>query len=285
MWSFVGILVKMASGMADNSVITFARFAFGIVFLGFFMKWKRNGFKLRFGLKWVWIGALGKSCNYLFENLAISIGYSYGNILVSPIQTILLLFISAVFLKEHITPRGWIAAVSCVIGVLLISWNGMSLSSLLEGDIWTTGLYALSAVGVAFHVLSQKMLIREMDAGNMNFSIFLLCTLLMALPLPFGAEWPDSIYLPGLGALMALGLITGLSFYWFAQALKTVPFAVAAIVSNCSILFTVLWSHLVYHDPVTVYLLAGVAICMAGLLLLNLPLRQAKGNATMTNAG
>ncbi|WP_410514078.1 DMT family transporter [Paenibacillus sp. BR2-3] len=276
LWSFVGILVKSASAMVDSTVITFARFGFGIVFLGLYIGLKDRGFKLRFNLKWVWLGALGKSCNYFFENLAISIGYSYGNILVSPMQTILLLFISALFLKERITGRGWIAAFSCVLGVLLISWNGMSLSVLLKGGALTTGLYALSAVGVAFHVLSQKMLIREMDAGNMNFSIFLLCTLMMSLPLPYRFAWPEQFSIWAFGALVALGLITGLSFYWFTQALRTVPFSVAVIVSNCSILFTVLWSHLVYRDPISIYLIAGVAICIAGLLLLSLPMRQAK---------
>lgn len=278
LWSFVGILVKSASTMADSMVITFARFGFGIVFLGLYIRWKGPGIKLRFNLHWIWIGALGKSCNYFFENMAISSGYSYGNILISPIQTILLLFISALFLKEKIDFRGWIAAFSCILGVLLISWNGMALSDLLQVGALTTGLYALSAVGVVFHVLSQKMLIKEMDAGNMNFNIFLLCTIMMALPLPMGSSLPEpgqaSIW--AIGALVALGLITGLSFYWFSQALQTVPFTVAVLVSNCSILFTVLWSHLVYHDPVTVYLLAGVAIVISGLLMLNLPRRHAK---------
>ena len=32
LWSFVGILVKSASTMADSTVITYARFGFGIVF-------------------------------------------------------------------------------------------------------------------------------------------------------------------------------------------------------------------------------------------------------------
>lgn len=78
LWSFVGILVKSASTMADSMVITFARFGFGIVFLGLFIRWKGPGIKLRFNLNWIWIGALGKSCNYFFENMAISSGLGDG---------------------------------------------------------------------------------------------------------------------------------------------------------------------------------------------------------------
>ncbi|MBD2844182.1 DMT family transporter [Paenibacillus sp. IB182496] len=276
-WSFVGILVKGASTMLDSTTITFARFGLGIVFLGLFIWMKDRGFKLRFGLKWVWLGALGKCCNYFFENYAISIGYAYGNILVPPIQTVLLLIISVVFLKEGISRRGWVAAALCITGVLLISWNGMPLGELLAGGGWTTVLYTISACGVVFHVLSQKILIKEMDAGNMNFSVFLLCTLLMAAPLPWQFEWSGEISGYRLAALGALGLITGLSFYWFAQSLKMVPFAVAVIVSNCSVLFTILWSYLVYDEPITGYVLSGAGVCLAGLLLLNLPARRVRG--------
>lgn len=74
-------------------------------------------------------------------------------------------------------------------------------------------------------MLSQKMLIKEMDAGNMNFNIFMLYTIMMALPLPMGTSWPEpeQVSIWAIGALVALGLITGLSFYWFSQALQTVP--------------------------------------------------------------
>ncbi|CAG7645168.1 hypothetical protein PAESOLCIP111_04894 [Paenibacillus solanacearum] len=273
-WSFVGILVKTASAMVDSATITFLRFFLGIVCLGLFLGVKNRKVLLRYDLRWIWLGALGKSCNYFFENLALSIGYSYGNILVGPIQTVILLLISAVWLKESVSARGWTAAALCIGGVLIISWNGMPLSVLLSGGALTTLLFALSAFGSAFHVLSQKVLIKEMDAGNMNFSVFVWCSVLMALPLPVRAHWTGDIHMPAVFALLALGLITGLSFYWFSQALLRVTFPVAVIVSNSGALFTILWSYLFFRDPITVYILIGAAVFMLGLLLLNLPIRR-----------
>jgi drug/metabolite transporter (DMT)-like permease len=284
-WSFVGILVKSASTMLDSGTITFLRFGIGIVFLGIYIWLKDRSFKLRFNMKWIWIGAIGKCCNYFFENIALSIGYSYGNILVSPIQTIFLLLVALFFLKEKISARGWGAALLCIVGIGLISWNGMTVSQFFQGGSWTTLLFTLSALGAAFHVLSQKMLIHEMDAGNMNFSIFLVCSILMALPLPLQLEVTGSFHIWGIFALLLLGLITGLSFYWFSQALKTVSFSVAIIVSNCGVLFTVLWSYLFYRDPITIYIIAGVIVCMAGLLILNLPVRSAIRKADAAKPG
>src|SRR5690606_14418329 len=109
-WSFVGVLVKTASGMVDSTIITFARFSIGALFLGLYLYARNGRLNVRIGLKWVWIGAFGKSCNYFFENIALTIGYSYGNIIVPPIQTIVLLFVSVLLLKDRMTGRGWAAA-------------------------------------------------------------------------------------------------------------------------------------------------------------------------------
>lgn len=274
-WSFVGILVKSTTGFVDSTTIAFARFALGIVFLGGLLLLKDHALKLRFNMRWIWIGAAGKCCNYLFENIALSIGYSYGNILIGPIQTVILLILSAFWFKEHVSVRGWIAAALCIAGVLLISWNGLSLSELFQGGMVTTLLYGLAALGTAFHVLSQKVLVKEMDAGNMNFSVFLVCTVLLMLPLPWTFSWSGEFSGYGLLALVLLGVITGLSFYWFSMALKLVSFPVAVIVSNSWVLFSILWSYLFYRDPITVYVIGGGALFVAGLILLNLPLRSA----------
>lgn len=274
-WSFVGILVTTASAMLDTTIITFSRFAIGIVFLGVFLLLKDGRIKLRGNLKWIWIGAIGKCCNYYFENIGIANGYAYGNILIPPIQTVVLLLVSTLILKDHVSKKGWIAAVLCIIGVLFISWNGQSLSLFLESDAQITFLFAIAAVGAALHVLSQKMLIKHMDTGNMNFSVFLWCSLIMALPLPIqsqGFVGPSS----GLAwlSVIILGLITGLSFYWFTEAVRRVPFPMIVIISNSSVLFTILWSYLFFREPITLYILSGAFAFIVGLVILNLPSRR-----------
>ena len=284
-WSFVGLLVKTASTMVDASAITFARFSLGIVFLGLFLLIKNGRIQLRSNLKWIWLGAAGKSINYIFENIAISMGYAYGNILVPPIQTVVLLLVSAFLFKEHVSGKGWIAAACCMAGVLAISWNGQPMGDLLGGSGWISVLFAISAVGSALHVLSQKQLIQSMDNGNMNFSVFFWCSVLTALPLPVQSE---GFIGPMSGwawlALAALGLITGLSFVWFSEAVRRVPFPMIIIVSNSMVLFTILWSFLFLGEPITAYIIGGTVMFFLGLMLLNLPLMRAKTKAVQKQA-
>ncbi|MBB6731582.1 DMT family transporter [Cohnella zeiphila] len=272
-WSFVGVLVQTAGTMTDSAVISFCRFFFGVLFLGIYLFLRDGKVQLRFGLKWIWIGAMGKAINYIFENLALNMGYSYGNILVQPVQTVVLLIAAGLLFKEKISRRGWVAAAFCVAGVIVVGWNGTPLDELAKGSGLTTLLFTLAGIGAAVHVLSQRMLLKTMDNGNMNLSVFLVSTVLVALPVPVqshGITGPVTAW--ACAALVLLGVITGLSFFWFAEAIKRVPFAIVAIVGNCSVLFSILWAYLFFRDPITVYVIGGTLIFVIGLLVLNVPI-------------
>ncbi len=274
-WSFVGVLVKTASTMVDSAVISFARFFFGVVILALYLFIRDGKVQIRLGMKWIWIGAAGKAINYICENLALKLGYSYGNILVQPVQTVVLLLAAGWMFKERISSRGWLAAGLCVVGVIVVGWNGTPWDELAEGSGLTTLLFTIAGIGAAVHVLSQRMLLTTMDNGNMNLSVFLVSTLLVSAPLPVysqGFIGPVSVW--AWGALILLGIITGLSFFWFAEAIKKVPFAIVAIVGNSMVFFAVLWAYLFFRDPITVYIIGGTLIFVAGFLLLNFPARR-----------
>jgi drug/metabolite transporter (DMT)-like permease len=277
-WSFVGILVKTAGVMVDTATITFARFAIGVSFLAILLWMMRSRFRLESAMKWVWIGAIGKGANYFFENIGISLGYSYGNILVGPLQTVFLLLLSVIWFKEKVSARGWLAASLCIAGVLLVTWNGIPLELLIHNGAWTTLLFALSAVGSALHVLSQKELIKKLDPGSMNVSVFFWSSVLMAIPLPFQSHTAGDFQWTALGAVIMLGIITGGSFYIFAKALKITNFTVVVIVINTGAMFSILWSWLFFREPITMYIIGGAAVFLSGLIILNLPAGKQTGN-------
>ncbi|HYE10203.1 MAG TPA: DMT family transporter [Patescibacteria group bacterium] len=271
MWSFVGILVKTAAIMVNSSVISVARFLFGVIFLGGLLLFRDGKIKLHGYSKWIWIGAIGKSLNYIFENIAISLGFSYGNILVMPLQAIFLVGVSALYFKETIKSKHWVAIGLCIIGVFLVSWNGLPLDILFQSNSITTLLFTLAAIGCGFHALSQKMLIQTMDSASMNFSVFFWSILLTSIPLSPTFQWTGIINGWSVFSLIVLGFITGISFYIYANALKHMSFVVASILSNSSALFTLLWSRLFYKEQITHYIVWGTVLFLAGVTILNIP--------------
>ncbi len=261
--------------MVDSDTITFLRFFIGVVFLGVFIFYKRKQFIWGVPYKIILLAAIAKGCNYYFENIAISLGHSYGNILVPPVQTVVLLLVGVIFLKESVTWRARIGGALCVVGVSLISWNGLSIDVLLESNLLITLLFILAGMGAAFHVLGQKMLLNKMDPLEMNFTIFFWATLITAIPLPGRVEIGTVGAAPIL-ALLALGFITAMSFYLFSIALKSINFTIAVILSNSSVLFTILWGKLFMNEPITTYIVAGTVLFLIGILALNLPVRKRK---------
>lgn len=270
------MLVKVASLQFDAYSITFARFSIGVAALAVFLYATRKSLRPAAMHRWIWIGAIGKCANYLFENIAISIGHAYGGVLVLPIQTITLLIVGMFLFKEKPGARSWGAAALVLAGVLLITLNGRPPMAAFGEQGVVTLLFALSGVGAALHFLSSKMLLDAMNDVSMNYSTFFWASLFAAAPLPFAADW-EPTFVPGAWlAAVALGLVTGFSFIMLSRALRTVKFSVAVIVSNMAALFTVLWSGLFLGEPITLYIVLGAATIVAGMTMLNWPSRAAQ---------
>jgi drug/metabolite transporter (DMT)-like permease len=275
LWSLVGVFVKISSSMLDSGTITFLRFAIGVLLLGVFLWIKEGRLRIHWRQPWIWYGALGKSSNYFFENMGIALGFSYGYIIASPISTVVLLLVMAFILRERIRWIDWLSAALCIVGVFLVNWNGMSWKEMFEGHGFTTLLFILSGIGVTFHVLSQKKLIQTMDSLSMNLSVFFWCAILTALPVPARFEYYGELHWGAVASLLILGAITGISFYLFSNALRTVPFFLAVIISNSSVMFSVLWGWWFFDEPVSVYMLAGMTLFLIGMIVVNWPKKPA----------
>lgn len=276
MWSFVGFFVKTASFTFDSGTITFSRFFFGVIAIIVYAGITKTKITWNFTSRFIWLGVIGKSTNYLFENLAISIGFSYGNIIVAPIQTVILVLVSIFYLKKPLRFVEAAAVVLCLIGVLMVQSNGHSWSEMLSTNGIVILLFSIAGLGSAMHVLSQKLLVDHLDPGSMNASTFLLASMLVFTPIPFHFKMHSPVPFMAIVSLLTLGLITAFSFYFFAKALKLVPFIVAVIVGNSGILFTILWAKLFFHEHISWIVWGGTLLLLLGVVLIHWPL--AKGN-------
>ena len=69
--------------------------------------------------------------------------------------------------------------------------------------------------------------------------------------------------------LAAIGVSSGIGQYWWTQAFRFAPAAVAAPFSYLSLIWSLLWGYLVWGDLPTTGLLAGGAVVVAsGLYIL-----------------
>jgi len=273
MWSFVGTLVQGATGALSPFWVSFFRFSFGVVALGGWFLLRRRKPALRFADRWVWIAAAAKSINYVAENVAIMRGYSWGYIVEYPVQAVVLLAVSALVFKERLTGRKLFAALLCVSGAYAV--GGISFRSLQAGGLGVFLLFSLSACGSAMHLVTQKILIRRMDSGDLNLSVFLLASVFTAIPLPFtGSPLVAPLTFGAMGSAVALGCITGLSFLIWGSLLARIPLLFAGLFANLSVVFVLVWGALLNREPVGPWALGGTALFLAGLVLIGLPERK-----------
>ena len=275
-FSFGGTCVKMIKPFFQPSMITFMRFFVGVLWLLGLKAVKRQPFrsdyKQSLGKKWGWLlfGAVSKFLAYTVENTALSIGVSYGNILVHPVQIVLLTILGATVLKEKMNAAKWTGVICCVIGVLLISWNGMSISTLMEGSLSLTAMFIVAGVFAGLFIFAQKKVAGDFDILDSNLTMFAAAAVMaFIVPLAQGNVLPAAV--PDVKCVIAIlffGFVTGIGFYLNAKAIPLVSFQMVALLQSTMVFFSIAWGILFFHEPVSVWIIAGTLLFVAGIAVM-----------------
>ena len=280
MFSFVGTCGSLAKEWVSPEIVAFGRFFFGVIALLIYMLIAKKKIQLRFVGRWIWIGIIFKVINYIAENTALAHGYSFGIVMSWPVQCVTILLFSIFMLHEKITPKEIVGALLCVIGVFVISWNGKSVAELMDNPaaVLYNLLYVVAGVCAAAFTTAQKKLTKDMDSCNLNLSMFIGASVLLGATLPFTGSFTGEFKITALIGLMGLGVITGIAFLLVTEAMKTVPLFLATIIQSMNVLLALVWSVLIFDDPVTVYIVVGTVIFLIGMILVNLKKKEkAKG--------
>ena len=289
MFSFGGTYVKLIRPYFGPEYITFFRFAVGVCFLLLLRRLRqgevknspKSGKGTRSFMGWILFGAVAKWLAYLLENYALSQGPSYGNIVLQPVQTVTLTLLGVFLLKEALSLKKRLCILLCAAGVLLISWNGRSLDDFFQDNALVTLIFVCSGICGAAHMLAQRMLIHEMNSIDSNLIIFTISGVLAAIPLvpktlggALTGVRPSPLCIL---AVILFGMSTGIGYYLNAKAIPLVPFYMVGTIQNTMVIFAILWGALFFHEAITIYVIGGTALFLAGLL--GLQLHKSKASA------
>jgi drug/metabolite transporter (DMT)-like permease len=192
------------------------------------------------------------------------------------VQTVVILLISVFFLRERVTKRAVAGAFLCVTGIGLLTWNGAPPEAFFGGQGALLIAFVIAGIGASLFSVCQKKLLDKMDTVELNNSMFLIGAVCAGGVLPLtGTAVTGPIRLPAAVAMLILGAITGVGFLLQAEGFKTVPLFVATVVQSSTVLLSLVWAALLYHERITGWIIAGTALFLAGILCVNLkPGRQ-----------
>ena len=278
-FSFGGLMIKSVGTMLSPFLTSCLRFTIGIAMLFLIQRIRTGRIRLTLTDRVILIGGVCKALHYLAENFGVMRGFSYGGVLVWPVQTVVVFFVSTLVYKERTGLRTLAGTILCVAGVITISWNGASLSVFLGSSGIIMAAFVLAGIGAAGFSISQKARIREMDIVEMNESMFIfgwLTTLLVLIPTAPHAT--GAVNISGTISMLLLGIITCVGFLLQAAGIRTVPLLIATIIQSSSTVLTILWGVLFYHDPISRYVVLGTVFFMTGIVLVNLPAMKSRHN-------
>ena len=272
-------MIKSVGTMLSPFLTSCLRFTIGIAMLFLIQRIRTGRIRLTLTDRVILIGGVCKALHYLAENFGVMRGFSYGGVLVWPVQTVVVFLVSTLVYKERTGLRTLAGTILCVAGVITISWNGASLSVFLGNSGIIMAAFVLAGIGAAGFSISQKARIREMDIVEMNASMFTfgwLTTLLVLIPTVPHAT--GAVNISGTISMLLLGIITCVGFLLQAAGIRTVPLLIATIIQSSSTVLTILWGVLIYHDPISRYVVLGTVFFMTGIVLVNLPAMKSRHN-------
>ena len=192
---------------------------------------------------------------------------------VAPIDkssTVLTIVLAAIFLREGVSVAGGIGAALIAVGTLLMiekKQDAPGGKAKIGRWLW----YALgSAVFASLTAILGKVGISGVES-NLGTAIRTGVVLVMSWAMVFITGKKDALRaVPGreLGFICLSGVATGASWLCYYKALQDGPASVVVPIDKLSILVTVLFSWIVLREKLTKKALLGLALIVAGTMLL-----------------
>ena len=215
------------------------------------------------------LSGLATGASWLCYFRALQIGDLNKVVPVDKSSTVLTILLAALFLHETLSWTRGIGMVCIAAGTYLMIEKKQSTGSAKAGGSWL--LYAAgSAVFASLTSILGKIGITGVES-NLGTAIRTGVVLIMSWMMVFvtgkGAQ-VRKIPKNELGFICLSGLATGGSWLCYYKALQDGPASVVAPIDKLSILVTILFSYLVFHEKLSKKAAVGLILVVGGTLLM-----------------
>ena len=220
---------------------------------------------------WIFLILSGAStgASWLCYFKALQIGDINKVVPIDKSSIILTILLAFPFLKEEISPLKLICVLLIGIGTFLMITKKEGTKKDTEGKKWL--VYALlSAVFASLTSILGKIGISGINS-NLGTAIRTIVVLIMAWIVVFATGKQHTVKQTDrkeLGFICLSGIATGASWLCYYKALQDGLASVVVPIDKLSILITILFSWLVFHEKLSKKALLGLILVVAGTLLM-----------------
>jgi drug/metabolite transporter (DMT)-like permease len=172
--------------------------------------------------------------------------------------------LAAVFLHEQVRAYRWSAVAAGFVGVVVMLWPYLDVATLVGAGSTATTVGAACAITAAFTnagaVIQTRRLTDSETTASIVFYFSLICTLAGLCTLPFAWATPNASELT---ALIAIGVIGGLSHIFLTESYRYAPASVVAPFDYVAQLWAFLFGYVLFGEIPTLHVYVGAAIVAA----------------------
>lgn len=217
------------------------------------------------------LGALGIFAYNLFFMGALERLHASRAALIIALNPIVTITISALVLKEHLSPRRWLGVAIALLGVWIVISHG-DLAHIASAGIGAGELLMFGAVTswALYTILGRRVLAGGLTpiAATNYAALWGTAMLGAASAAQLGDLQASQFDWRMVGALLYLGVLgTALAFVWYYMSIKRCGAAIASIFNNLVPVFGVAISVLVLDEPLLPSMLVGGAIAICGVMM------------------
>jgi drug/metabolite transporter (DMT)-like permease len=176
----------------------------------------------------------------------------------SPLVTVAL---ASFILKERVRVYRWSAVAVGFAGVVVMLWPHLNLAELVATGSTASTVGAACAVTAAFTnagtVIQTRRLTDSETTSSIVFYFSVICTMAGLASLPFAWRTPNAAELT---ALVAIGVIGGLSHIFLTESYRYAPASAVAPFDYVALLWAFLFGYVLFGEIPTDYVYAGAAI-------------------------
>lgn len=271
LWGLIGLFVKIlsAQGFSSMQIVALRSLASAVCITVVLCKLGKEYFRVRWQDLWLFIGTGILSLtffNYCYFNCinASSLAAAALLLYTAPIFVMLM---SLVLFHERFTITKGIALLTTFIGCALIT----GILNTAADFSFTALLYGLgSGIGYALYSIFGKFAVRKYSSATISAYTFYFSTL-SSLPLAdFSAETGQWDITTLMAALGIGGLCAVIPYLLYNRGLQEVEATQASILATVEPLVAACVGILCFNEPVTWQKLAGIALILASVIILNL---------------
>ena len=213
------------------------------------------------------LSGLATGASWICYFKALSMGDVNKVVPIDKSSTVLTILLACLFLHEGITPPRAVGTLLIAVGTVLMLEKKDAPTRMAQGNAWL--FFALgSAVFASLTAILGKIGITGVES-NLGTAIRTGVVLVMAWGMVFVTgkqHMLKQIPRRELGFLVLSGLATGGSWLCYYRALQDGPASVVVPIDKLSILVTVLFSYVVFHEKLTRRSGLGLALITGGTL-------------------